>query len=200
MTAGRNSKQTRERILLAAFEEIHIHGYQGMRIEHILAATGLAKGALYHHFENKQALGYAVVEEVIQVHHANTWREPLLTASDPITALQTLLRSFTDRHSNEEILRGCPLNNLVQEMSGLDEGFHQRLQQIYVDWSASIADALAAGQQNNIVRSDIDSESIAMFIISSTQGLLGAAKCMQSADTLQRLCNTLADYLETLRA
>ena len=157
MTTSRNPEQTRERILHAAFEEIHIHGFQGMRIEHILAATGLAKGALYHHFENKQALGYAVVEEVIQEHHASTWREPLLAATDPITALQTLLRSFTERHSKEEILRGCPLNNLVQEMSGLDEGFHQRLRQIYVDWSATIADALAAGQRNNIVRTDIDS-------------------------------------------
>ena len=38
-----------------------------------------------------------------------------------------------------------------------------------------------------------------MFIVSSTQGLLGAAKCMQSSETLQRLGVTLADYLESLR-
>ena len=170
-----------------------------MRVEHILVSTGLAKGALYHHFANKQALGYAVVEELIQKYHASTWQEPLLTSNDPITTLQNTLSSWCACQSDEEIIRGCPLNNLTQEMSGLDKGFHQRLQQIYVSWSEAIAKALADGQKNGGVRSDIDSESVAMFIVSSTQGLLGAAKCMQSSETLQRLGVTLADYLESLR-
>ena len=34
-----------------------------MRLDDVVAATGLTKGALYHHFPNKQALGYAVVDE-----------------------------------------------------------------------------------------------------------------------------------------
>lgn len=171
-----------------------------MRVEHVLISTGLAKGALYHHFANKQALGYAVVEELLQKYNANTWQAPLLTSSDPITTLQQVLRTWCEHLSDEEIIRGCPINNLAQEMSGLDEGFHKRLQKIYVSWSESIATALARGQKNGSVRTDIDSDSVAMFIVSSTQGLLGAAKCMQSSDTLQRLGKTLADYIESLRA
>lgn len=200
MAAERNSEQTRERILHAAFNEIHIHGFQGMRVEHILVSTGLAKGALYHHFANKQALGYAVVEEIIQKYNADTWQEPLRQSKDPVTTLQNILSSWCASQSDEEISRGCPLNNLTQEMSGLDDGFHRRLQRIYVSWTDAIASALAIGQANGSVRSDIDSEDVAMFIVSSTQGLLGAAKCMQSSDTLQRLSATLADYLESLRA
>lgn len=200
MIAERNPEQTRERILNAAFDEIHIHGFQGMRLEQILASTGLAKGALYHHFVSKQALGYAVVEEIIQNCNAITWREPLLASSDPIATLQHILHSSCTGHSDEEIMRGCPLNNLTQEMCGLDEGFHERLQQIYVNWTEAIAGALAAGQKDGTVRADIDNESVAMFIVSSTQGILGAAKCMRSSDTLQRLVATLCDYIESLRA
>lgn len=200
MVAERNSEQTRERILNAAFNEIHVHGFQGMRVENILVATGLAKGALYHHFENKQALGYAVVEELIQTHNVNTWQEPLRQSKDPIDTLQNILVSWCENQSAEEIIRGCPLNNLTQEMSGLDVGFHERLQQIYLSWTEAISNALAIGQKNGSVRSDINSENVAMFIVSSTQGLLGAAKCMQSAETLRKLCATLADYIEGLRA
>ena len=200
MIAERNPEQTRERILKAAFDEIHTHGFQGMRVEQILASTGLAKGALYHHFASKQALGYAVVDEIVQNYNAITWREPLLASSDPIATLQEILNSLCTGHSDEEIMRGCPLNNLTQEMSGLDEGFHQRLHQIYANWCEAIASALAVGQKDGTVRSDIDSESVAMFIVSSSQGMLGAAKCMQSSDTLQRLVATLCDYIESLRA
>ncbi len=200
MIAERNSELTRERILNAAFHEIHVHGFQGMRVEQILASTGLTKGALYHHFTGKQALGYAVVEEIIQNYNVSTWREPLLASNDPIATLQQILNSSCTGHSDEEITRGCPLNNLAQEMSGLDEGFHQRLHQIYVNWSEAIASALAAGQKDGTVRADIDNASVALFIVSSTQGMLGAAKCLQSSDTLQRLVATLCDYIESLRA
>jgi len=200
MIAERNPEQTRERILKAAFDEIHTHGFQGMRVEQILSSTGLTKGALYHHFSGKRALGYAVVEEIIQKFNVSTWREPLVASSDPIATLQQILNSSCTGHSDEEIMRGCPLNNLAQEMSGLDEGFHERLQQIYMKWSETIASALAAGQKDGIVRADIDTVNVAMFIVSSIQGMLGAAKCMQSSDTLQRLSATLCDYIESLRA
>ena len=179
---------------------MHVNGFQGMRVEQILASTGLTKGALYHHFASKTALGYAVVEDIILNFSGSAWPEPLLASSDPIATLQEILTSWFTSLSDEEILRGCPLNNLVQEMSGLDEGFHERLQQIYMKWAETIASALAAGKKDGTVRADIDDVSVAMFIVSSTQGILGTAKCMRSPDTLQRLNATLCDYIESLRA
>ena len=59
------TESARSRILRAAFEEIYRHGYQGTRVDAILAETGLTKGAFYHHFSSKQDLGYAVVDEFL---------------------------------------------------------------------------------------------------------------------------------------
>ena len=61
----RDPERTRERLLQAAFREIHRSGFQSASIDTILAATNVTKGALYYHFESKEALGYAVVEEKI---------------------------------------------------------------------------------------------------------------------------------------
>ena len=91
-----------------------------MRVEQILAATGLAKGALYHHFSGKQALGYAVIEELVQSFNVDVWREPLSASGEPLTALQEIMKASFGNLSDEQIRRGCPLNNLTQEMSGLD--------------------------------------------------------------------------------
>jgi len=41
---------TREKILDAAFHEIHRYGFQSASLANILERTGLTKGALYHHF------------------------------------------------------------------------------------------------------------------------------------------------------
>lgn len=62
---SRDPERTRERLLQAAFREIYRSGFQSASLDTILAAAGVTKGALYYHFDSKEALGYAVVEEVI---------------------------------------------------------------------------------------------------------------------------------------
>jgi len=52
-------------LLQAAFEEIYKSGFRGTDLETILRAAGVTKGAMYHHFASKEALGYAVVDEII---------------------------------------------------------------------------------------------------------------------------------------
>src|SRR6202044_3625075 len=64
-TRLRDPERTRERLLRAASREIYRSGFQSASLDRILVSAGVTKGALYHHFENKEALGYAVVEEVI---------------------------------------------------------------------------------------------------------------------------------------
>ena len=64
-TRLRDPQRTRERLLQAASREIYRSGFQSASLDTILASAGVTKGALYYHFKNKQALGYAVVEEVI---------------------------------------------------------------------------------------------------------------------------------------
>jgi AcrR family transcriptional regulator len=121
----RDPVRTRQRLLQAAFQEIYHSGFQGSDLEAILDRAGVTKGALYHHFENKEALGYAVVDEVITTMMRDKWLRPLEHAQNPIDALAQIVRSTSTKP--EWLHRGCPINNLSQEMSPLDEGFRKRL-------------------------------------------------------------------------
>ena len=51
------SQVTREKIILAAFNEMYQSGFQAASLIRILKDSGITKGALYHHFENKIELG-----------------------------------------------------------------------------------------------------------------------------------------------
>ena len=81
-------ESTRERVLHAAHEEMYEHGFQGLRIDAVLKKTQLAKGALYHYFPTKLALGYAVLDEVIMGFFQTHWSEFLAESNDPLQALK----------------------------------------------------------------------------------------------------------------
>ncbi len=200
MKTERNPVNTRDKIVAAAFQEIHKHGFQGMRIDQVLNKTGLKKGALYHHFSSKQVLGYAVLEELIQQRISKLWIEPIQKFADPLTGIQALFEKLDEVWSDEFFTLGCPLNNLAQEMSPIDEGFRERIDKFFQCWKTALAEALKKGQQQGIVDSSANPDDCAVFILSAMEGALGMTKNQQNKDVYYRCCRELKRYLESLRA
>jgi len=200
MKTERNPENTRHRILQAAFQEMHKHGYQGMRIDQVLTKTGLKKGALYHHFSSKQVLGYAVLEEIIQKRITALWIDPLTSFADPLEGIHTLFTELENDWNDAFFSLGCPLNNLAQEMSPIDEGFRNRIQNFFKFWQKAIADALKRGQQQGIVDSAINTENCALFILSSIEGVLGMTKSHQDKEVFYICSRELKRYLNALKA
>jgi len=195
----RNPDVTRQRILEAAFMEIYRKGFQGMRLDEVLAVTGLTKGALYHHFPNKRALGYAVVDEIILSMVEAMWLQPLKTAANPLQGLMTVIEQLPDSKPAEMIEYGCPLNNLAQEMSPLDEGFRQRLDYVFRLWHDVTEEALERAKQQGRIRQDVVCDEAATFVLAALEGCIGMAKNAQSKERL-RVCNSgLIEYLRSLQ-
>lgn len=197
--AERNPDQTRYRILEAAFLEMYRNGFQGMRLDEVLAATGLTKGALYHHFPNKLALGYAVVEEVLLPTMEALWLQPMRNSRDPFEGLITAIEQLPDGRPAEMLRYGCPLNNLAQEMSPLDEGFRQRLDRVFNMWHGETRTALEHARKAGIVREDVDSDETATFIMAAVEGCIGIAKNAQSVERLKTCNRGLIQYLQSLK-
>ncbi len=59
------AKDTRERILNAALELFSKNGYAGTNIRELTQALGLVKSAMYKHFESKEAIWNALLDEMI---------------------------------------------------------------------------------------------------------------------------------------
>lgn len=200
MTTERNPENTRQKILIAAFAEIHRHGFQGMRVDQVLSQTGLKKGALYHHFPSKQALGYAVLEELVIRRIEALWIEPLGQFTDPLDGIHQLFTRLGKLWDDEFFNLGCPLNNLAQEMSPLDDGFRERIQHFFQSWQQAVASALRIGQQQGIVSASVNANDCAIFIIASMEGALGMAKNQQNKRVYLQCVKQLKRYLDTLKA
>lgn len=195
---ARNPDQTRTALLLAAFEEIYQQGFRNASLDNILRRTGVTKGALYHHFPNKIALGYAVVDEIVVPHAEKKWKRLLDENSHPIDTLIEIGRDSTFPIERDVSL-GCPINNLSQEMAGLDEGFRERLNRILDRWRETIELALQRGQDKRQVRSDVNAHEAAAFIVAAFEGAYGVAKCACSETVLQTCLDGLNTYVDSLR-
>ena len=195
--ASRNSERTRGLLLHAAFEEIYRSGFRSADLDAILAAAGVTKGALYYHFDDKEALGYAVLDEVMTSDLHQKWVQPLRNAKDPIDALVRIVQS--ESLKREDVRRGCPLLNLSQEMSGLDEGFRRRTAKLFRDWHDAIAEALREGQKHGMVRSDVNANETATFLIAAYEGYVVLTKNSQDPRTMQSGQRRVSGHIESLR-
>jgi AcrR family transcriptional regulator len=195
----RDPKRTREHLLQAAFREVFRYGFQSAGVDTILAATNVTKGALYYHFESKEALGYAIIEEIVAKLTSDRWMLPLQRSKDkdPIDALIRIVRAIP--HGPRDVKGGCPLVNLAQEMSQLDEQFRKRLERIFRAWQEGIAMALRRGQSQGTVRRELVAEETASFLIAMVEGYEVLAKNAQDANVWSVGVRNIVGWLRSLR-
>jgi TetR/AcrR family transcriptional regulator, transcriptional repressor for nem operon len=196
----RDPEGTRKSLLQAAFREVYRYGFQSAGIDTILAAANVTKGALYYHFESKEALGQAIIEEVVAEITRDRWLRPLQESKDknPIDALISIVQAIPARPS--DVKRGCPLVNLTQEMSLLNEQFRKRLERIFKVWQEGIATALREGQYAGTVRRDLVPEETASFLIAMVEGYEVLAKNAQDAKVWNMGIKNIVSWLSSLRA
>lgn len=198
--AVRAPEETRRKILMAAFAEFYANGFQGGSLNRIVEAAGTTKGAVFHHFTSKQDLGYAVVDDVIGPLLLQRWIDPVTDTDDPVSELQKAFR----RYVNEDIAAGnirfgCPLNNLAQEMSPLDAGFHDRINALYDRWREAYAHALERGIQAGTVKASVSPSGAAALVVAAQMGIWGSGKSSQDETIMRQAAQGVCDYLEGLR-
>ena len=195
--AARDPERTRERVLQAAFRQVYRSGFQSAGLDAILAEAGVTKGALYYHFGSKEALGYAIVEEIIAPDNRGQWLDPLQNCKDPVDALIGAVQALSVQP--EAVRGGCPLINLAQEMSPLDAGFRQRLATIFRNWQDGVAAALLDGQKHGKVRRDLEPAQAAGLLIAMVEGYGSLAKNAQDAKVMEAGIRNVVDWLRSLR-
>ena len=194
----RDPERTRERLLQAAFREVRKSGFQGAGINTILAATNVTKGALYHHFDSKEALGYAIVDEIIAKMVRDRWLHPLLSHGQPIDILIGIVRRTPARPA--DVRESCPLLNLSQEMSPLDEQFRKRLETVFLAWQEGVATLLRKGQSQGTVRRDLNADEAASFLVAMVEGYEVLAKNAQDVKVWEVGIKNIVGWLKSLRA
>ncbi|KGJ96918.1 TetR/AcrR family transcriptional regulator [Colwellia psychrerythraea] len=191
-----DAELTRQNILTVAADEIHQHGFKATSLSIILNRCEISKGALYHHFTSKIELGYAVFEEIYTPMFLDVWQSAL-SADDPVEGLCEFFTSMTEQMSCSEVVCGCPLNNLCEEMANADEGFRLRILSMQEQLNQLIVNSLERIHVD--LRTGLILSQVGYFIVATLNGATTLSKSSRNKELFQQVIAELCLYIRALK-
>ncbi|MFC6021056.1 TetR/AcrR family transcriptional regulator [Plantactinospora solaniradicis] len=152
----------RQEILGAARACFARHGYEGATVRRLEEATGLSRGAIFHHFRDKDSLFLAVAEDDAAAMVETVARNGL------VQVMRDLLEGATSPDTTGWL--GSQLE--VSRRLRTDPAFAKR----WAERSASLAEAtrerLARQRDAGVLRDDVPIETLARFLELAYDGLV----------------------------
>lgn len=188
---------TRARILEVAGGEFVRSGYAASGLGGIVERAGLTKGALFHHFADKRALGLAWVSELVADGMRVDWVDPMADLVS-LDGMKAFCRARLTAMSADDALAGLVL--MAAEMGGVDDAMAAAVEEVFEFWRGGFAELLERGKEAGWIHRSIQPAVEAPFLVSMFSGFSIGMR-LPSADATRRAgLMALDGYLETLRA
>ncbi|HEX2947057.1 MAG TPA: TetR/AcrR family transcriptional regulator [Clostridia bacterium] len=163
------SEQTRQQIIEVATKLFARKGFYGTSIFDLTQAVGLTKGALYHHFEDKDALFLAVVESV-----QDTWGKAVanevVSVKGSLEQIGILFEKHAELLSKNEFM--ClVMSNLMSEMESVNPKYSSILEDVYEEFVLFVEQIVKAGQSSGEIRPDVDPRLLSLNIVGILKGI-----------------------------
>lgn len=173
-------EQTRQALLSSARKSFTDHGYAATAMDELCTAAGLTRGALYHHFGDKQGLLKAVVAEM-DVEMDQRLQQSFATANNTWAGLQQRCQLYLEMAQEAEIKRII----LQDARAVLGQRSGTESQQCITSLQSILQELMQAGTIHHT-----DSEALALLIHGSlTEASFWIA---DAQDSQQRLKHAVA--------
>ncbi len=189
----KNQSTTQNKLLQATFEEVYQNGYHGTGLSAILKTANVNKGSMYHLYKSKKELMLDVIDKIIKYNISNKYARLLTVEKNIIDELLLIIKDT----SKFNFIKGCPLNNLIQELSPSDEEFKNALESVYLHFENIIKMALDKAIELKEIK-QCNSKELSMFIVALIEGALITAKKSQNKLNYLIVINQLELQLKNL--
>ena len=193
----RNPEVTRDKILKKAGVLFNTKGYKATSISDITDATGLTKGAIYRHFDNKEELETEGLFYLSGIMFSSV-RERVKAELTAGNKLRAMLRFFESYVTMPVIKGGCPLLNAAIEADDAHPQLRKTAVRILDVLSQSIITIIENGIRYNQVKSDTDKEYFSTLIIASLEGAIMMSKLRGNNDDIRIVIRHLEKQIETI--
>ncbi len=175
---------TKEAIIKKGARLIHEKGYNNTGLQEILGAAGIPKGSFYFYFKNKEDFGLQVIDSYAAF--ILPMAEEILcdTTLPPLTRLERFFDYQVQHFESMQLCYGCPIGNLMQEMSDLNETFREKIGSIYDALCSLLHRCILEARQAGALPEGVDAREAAEYIFDSWEGAVMHMKLAKSARPL----------------
>ena len=169
-----------DKIFEAALKLLPEKGFNGCSVKDITVAAGVPKGSFYNHFESKEALG----AEIVDYYGTRGNLRDVLTDQSmaPMERLRRYFVGLNEMIVSRDFEQGCLLGNFSAELSDQSPVIRSQLAGVYGNWTKRIEDAIAAGQADLSIGSELSARSLAGFLLNAWEGATLRARVERSRD------------------
>lgn len=196
--SSKKAAATRLNILQKAFELVYQNGYRTTSVDEIIATTQVTKGAFFYHFKNKDEMGLAMINEVMQPGMHKSLIKALPNNGNPVEEIYNMMESLLLKDPFFIIKYGCPAINMVEEMASYSEAFNKALSQLVIQWEEAITTTLENGKATGKINEDTNPKEVAQYIISGYGGIRNLGKIYGKPSYISYL-SQFKKYLNTLK-
>jgi TetR/AcrR family transcriptional repressor of nem operon len=188
----------RSKLLDAAFSIIREKGYTATSVDELCAQAGVTKGAFFHHFKSKDALGVAAAHHWSEITGAFFETAPYHEHSDP---LERVLGYLDFRKA---ILKGeiaeftCLVGTMVQEIYGTNPDIRVACEASISTHAAKVQSDIADAMRLYGIRAPWTAEGLALHMQAVLQGAFVLAKAKGNAAVVEASIDHLHRYVELL--
>ena len=198
MTRTHNAPETRTKLLEAARDVIRAKGYTATTVDDICAAAGVTKGAFFHHFESKERLGVAAVEQFGAMAATLFASAPYRAHPDPRDRVLGYVDFRASLLQGEIAHYTCLMGTTVQEVYETHPDLRAACDHGMSEHVAELTRDVDAAKQLYAPDAPWSAESVGYFMQAVLQGAFIFAKAKQSPEVAVESLRHLRRYLETI--
>ena len=188
----------REALLDATLQLVRRQGWAATSVDQLCATTGVTKGAFFHHFPSKEALGVAAAERWTQVTAPAFAGAPYQQLTDPLERVLGYLdfRIALAQRPLDECT--CFAGTTVQEVFATSPAMRDALGESMHGHARTLVADLRAALARVHPKPNVTAESLAVYTQTVLQGGFVMAKASGKRAPLVDAVNHLKQYLRLL--
>ncbi|AGB22443.1 transcriptional regulator [Mycobacterium sp. JS623] len=181
MVRQARSEVTRRKIITSAVELFNEIGYPATGLGDIIERAEMTKGALYYHFDSKESLATAIIEEG-SARLAEAFRSISGSSAPALEGIIHGIFVVADLMMTDQIARSG-----TQLLRAFGE-FNDVAARTYDGWTAEMTERTRQAMDEGDVRGELDARAVGETIVGSMLGTeLLASATTAGADVLQRV-------------
>ena len=188
------AERTKQFIIEQAAPLLMKNGIAGTAMSDIMAATRLAKGSLYVHFENKEELSYAVVD-----HNLEMLGKKMLEGSNRQSSSKgkiLLLLKILGDPLNTPLEGGCPMLNFGMESDDTNPVIRGKVSQFISACRQRTVDLVEKGIEEGEFKNTWDAKDFSIKMFAMLEGGIFMCRVANNNDAMKAIIRMLKKEIE----